>query len=81
MGVLESVGGFLNLDECGITSLGSLKTVGRWLDLRFSGVTSLGDLKTVGGWCDLRDTPISEKYTKEEIRQMVNVGGYVFLVI
>jgi hypothetical protein len=27
----------------------------------------------------LRGTPISKKYTEEEIRSMVNVGGYVYL--
>jgi hypothetical protein len=28
---------------------------------------------------DLRDTPLSEKYTEEEIRQMVDVGGEIDL--
>jgi len=28
---------------------------------------------------DLRDTPLSEKYTEEQIIQMVKVGGYVLL--
>jgi hypothetical protein len=27
---------------------------------------------------DLRDTPISKKYSEEEIRQMVNVGGAIY---
>jgi hypothetical protein len=27
----------------------------------------------------LRETPISKKYTEEEIRSMVNVGGNVYL--
>ena len=35
--------------------------------------------KNGGGTLDLRDTPLSEKYTEEEIRQMVNVGGSAHL--
>jgi len=27
----------------------------------------------------LNDTPISKKYTEEEIRQMVNVKGVIFM--
>jgi hypothetical protein len=28
---------------------------------------------------DLRDTPLSEKYTEDQIKQMVNVGGSIHL--
>jgi hypothetical protein len=28
---------------------------------------------------DLRGTPLSKKYTEEQIRQMVDVGGDIFL--
>jgi hypothetical protein len=28
----------------------------------------------------LRETPISKKYTKEEIRSMVNLGGDVYFI-
>jgi len=27
---------------------------------------------------DLENTPISEKYSEKEIRQMVNIGGYIY---
>ena len=36
------------------------------------------DLK-VGGNIDLRNTPLSKKYSEEEIRQMVKVDGDIYL--
>jgi hypothetical protein len=42
-------------------------------------VKSLGNLESVGGDLYLYDTPLSEKYTEEEIRQMVDVGGEIHL--
>jgi hypothetical protein len=39
----------------------------------------LGNLQSVGDNLILNDTPISEKYTEEEIRQMVNVKGVIFM--
>jgi hypothetical protein len=36
-------------------------------------------LEYVGGYLNLRYTPLSEKYTKEEIRKMVEVVGEVYL--
>jgi hypothetical protein len=49
------------------------------LDLRGIKVESLGNLISVGGALDLADTPLSKKYTKEEIRSMVKVGGEIYL--
>jgi hypothetical protein len=42
-------------------------------------IESLGNLTSVGGNINLYDTPLSEKYTEEEIRQMVNVDGEIYL--
>jgi hypothetical protein len=39
----------------------------------------LGNLQSVGGYLYLRKTPLSEKYTEEQIRQMVDVGGKIYL--
>jgi hypothetical protein len=39
----------------------------------------LGNLQHVGDWLSLRNTPLSKKYTKEEIRQMVDVKGKIFM--
>jgi hypothetical protein len=73
------VGGYLDLRRTPIESLGNLHSVGGWLALEKSSIKSFGNLTLVGGTLDLRDTPLSEKYTEEEIRQMVNVGGSAHL--
>ena len=79
LGNLESVGGFLYLRESSIKSLGNLKSVGGGLYLQGSSIESLGNLESVGGSLILYRTQISKKYTEEEIRSMVNVGGKIYL--
>jgi hypothetical protein len=81
LGSLERVGRSLDLSYCNnLTSLGSLERVGGWLDLRgCKNLTSLGDLEYVGGDLYLRDTPITKKYSEEEIREMVEVKGDIYL--
>jgi hypothetical protein len=79
LGNLQSVGGYLDLRRTPIESLGNLHSVGGWLALEKSSIKSFGNLTLVGGTLDLRDTPLSEKYTEEEIRQMVDVGGSAHL--
>jgi hypothetical protein len=49
------------------------------LNLRESQIESLGDLTSVGGYLDLRETQISKKYTEEEIRQMIDVKGKIYM--
>jgi hypothetical protein len=49
------------------------------LDLRGTPIESLGNLQSVGGYLDLKYTPSSKKYTEEEIRQMVDVGGKIYM--
>jgi hypothetical protein len=78
LGNLRSVDGDLILIENDIESLGNLQSVGGWLDLRKSNIKSLGNLISVDGSLDLRNTPIFERCSEEEIRQMVNVGGDIF---
>ena len=79
LGNLTYVGGNLFLEDTPIESLGNLQSVGGGLDLYDSSIESLGDLTFVGGDLYLNGTPISKKYSKEEIRQMVNVGGDIYL--
>jgi len=79
LGNLTSVGGYLDLRLTPIKYLGNLHSVGGWLSLEKSSIKSLGNLTSVGDTLDLRDTPLSEKYTEKEIRQMVNVGGSAHL--
>ena len=79
LGSLQSVGGDLDLYNTRIESLGNLQSVGGYLDLRGTQIKSLGNLQSVGGDLYLYETPISEKYSEEEIRQMVNVEGDIYL--
>jgi hypothetical protein len=79
LGNLESVGGDLYLYNTPIKSLGNLTSVGVDLDLQGTTIKSLGNLISVGGDLDLQGTPLSKMYNKEQIRQMVNVGGKIFM--
>jgi len=71
---LKSVGGELNLRKSKIQSLGSLTSVGGNLNLQLTNVESLGNLKYVGGSLELYQTPLSVKYTKSQIKDMVTIG-------
>ena len=79
LGNLVSVGGNLDLTYTSIKSLGNLQSVGGYLDLQGTLIKSLGNLQSVGGDLYLYETPISEKYSEEEIRQMVNVDEIIYL--
>ena len=79
LGNLISVGGDLDLYNTPIESIGNLQSVGGFLDLQGTYIESLGNLQSVGGDLYLYETPISEKYSEEEIRQMVNVEGNIYL--
>ena len=80
LGNLERVGGSLNLASCkNLQSLGDLKYVDGWLDLGSTRIETLGNLEYVGGWLDLGRTPLSKKYTEEEIRDMIGFVGKVYL--
>ena len=74
-----SIGGDLNLVGTPIESLGNLQSVGGYLDLYNTPIESLGNLTSVGSVLDLRETPLSKMYTEEQIREMVNVGGNIYL--
>ena len=79
LGNLTSVGGRLNLYRTPIESLGNLTSVGGRLNLRYTSIQSLGNLTSVGGDLHLGKTPISKKYSEEEIRQMVDVVGEIYI--
>jgi hypothetical protein len=78
LGNLTSVGGYLYLRGSGIQSLGNLTSVGGDLNLRFCEIEDFGNLTSVGGNLILRNTPLSKKYTREEIRSMIEIGGYIY---
>ena len=73
------ISGDLDLEGSSIESLGNLESVGGSLDLVGSSIKSLGNLKSVGGSLFLRKTPMSKKYTEEEIRSVVDVKGKIYL--
>jgi len=79
LGNLEYVGGWLDLyGNESFQSLGNLEYVGGYLDLRgCENLQSLGNLNYVGGWLDLSHTPLSEKYTEDDIRKMIKVVGVI----
>ena len=79
LGNLQSVGKFLWLSRSSIKSLGNLQSVGGDLLLGNTPIESLGNLQSVGGNLSLRKTPLSKMYTKEQIREMVNVGGKIYM--
>jgi hypothetical protein len=82
LGNLQSVGGYLDLSNTDIQYLWKLKSVGGSLFLTNTSATGLaffGDLKHVGGHLDLGHTPISQNYTEKEIREVINVVGYIYL--
>ena len=81
LGNLVRVGGYLGLYNCkNLKSLANLNYVGDSLDLMLcQNLESLGNLEYVGGFLNLRRTPLSEKYTEEEIRNMVEVDGKIFM--
>ena len=74
-----TISGDLNLNDLPIKSLGNLISVGGHLNLFRTSIQSLGNLTSVGGYLYLSDTPLSKKYTEKEIRQMVDVNGYIYL--
>jgi hypothetical protein len=72
---LQSVGGYLDLKGASIESLPKLQSVGWGLDVRGTQIKSFGNLQSVGSlWLNKF---LAEKYTDEEIRSMINVGGSI----
>ena len=79
LGNLKSVGGYLYLSKSSIQSLGNLEYVGKSLYLDDTPIKSLDNLKFVGNYLHLIGTPISRMYSEDEIREMVDVGGEIFM--
>jgi hypothetical protein len=75
-----TVGGYLDLEKTKVTSLPNGLTVGGSLYLDGSKITTLPNDLTVRGDLGLSNTPISKKYSKEEIKKMVpGVKGYIYI--
>ena len=54
-------------------------SIGGDLDLYNTPIESFGNLQSVGSDLDLTETPLSKMYTEEQIREMVNVDGEIYL--
>jgi hypothetical protein len=75
-----SIGGDLDLREMDIESLGNLVRVDGDLNLFGNkNLQSLGNLEYVGGHLHLSNTPIKIKYNRTQIKNMVEVGGLLYL--
>ncbi len=70
-----TVGGSLDLEGTGITSLPDNLTVGGSLYLRGTGITSLPDNLTVGGYLDLRGTGITSLPDNLTVGGSLNLRG------
>ena len=78
LGDLEYVGGWVDLTLSNTESLGNLEYVGNHLNISRTNIESFGNLEYVGGHLDIYKTPLSKKYTEEQIRRMVNVIGRIY---
>jgi hypothetical protein len=76
LGNLQSVGRNLYLRYTSIKSLGNLQSVGGYLDIIGTQIKSFGNLKSVGISLYLNKF-LADKYTNEEIRSMINIGGSI----
>ena len=69
------VDGYLDLRDTKIASLPNNLYVGGYLDLEDTRITSIPNNLEVGDSLFLYETPLAEKYTKEEIRKMIEDKG------
>ena len=75
---LKKVGGSLNLSNSKIESLPDNLQVEKYLSLYNTKIKTLPSNLQVDGTLDLRRTEIAKKYSKDEIRQMIeSTGGFV----
>ena len=63
-----------------VTTLGSLVGVTGGLFIDESKLSDFGILKTISGNLYLKNTPLLEKFTLEEIRNMVDIGGEIYII-
>jgi hypothetical protein len=70
-----TVPGYLDLTDSQITSLPNNLTVGQTLFLTSNNIKSLPSGLKVGGSLHLKDTPISKKYSENEIHKMIQDKG------
>ena len=79
LGSLTRVTRYIDLSKSKIKTLGNLEYVGDFLDLRRSDVEDLGNLKFVGSNMAIIETPLSKKYDANEIEEMVDIRGRLYV--
>ena len=79
LGNLKEVGHHFSLTNTPIKSLGILEYIGGNFHLRDTKIESLDNLKYIGGDLMLQGTSIAKNCTKEEIREMIEVKGEIYM--
>lgn len=79
VGSLISVDDFVDLSWTKIKDLRNLTHVGGSLLLYKTEILDLGNLTYVGDDLSLLSTPVSKIYSEEQIRDVVDVGGVIFM--
>ena len=70
-----STNAFMGLNGTSIKSLPNNLTVNNDVSLNGSLINSIPKNLQISGYLDLRNTPISKKYTKDEIRKLIEKNG------
>jgi hypothetical protein len=78
LGNLTHVGGTFTMINTPIKTLGNLTSVGRSLFINGNKIESFGNLTSVGSNLFMGETPLDEKYSEEQIRQMIYVGNTIY---
>ena len=81
LGNLRSVGGYLKLyGSVNLVSLGALEYVGGNLNIgHCENLSSFENLKYVGGALLIMNTKLKDKYSTTQIREIIDVGGRIWV--
>jgi hypothetical protein len=82
LGNVQRVGDKLTISATNIKNLNNLQSVGGSLSAiasKLENLENLGNLEYVGGDFDIRKTPMSKKYSEEEIRDKIDVRGNIYM--
>ena len=79
LGNLTSVDDDFDLIRTPVEDLGNLTYVGGSLILYKTSIVDLGKLTYVGDDLNLSETQVSKIYSEEQIRDVIDVGGVIFM--
>jgi len=77
------VGGVLDIRLTDISELPDNLTIKKVLEMAYTEVSTIpNNLKVLGGYLDIRNTPLTKKFNRQEIHNMIiEKGGYVNTII